>query len=586
MWDRIRRWFLPPVFEEEPDKTDSAKLLNAFLLMALAAVIAYTGGTVIVGGGTASGVWIVLGAFSILALGALFLLRQGFVKPVGILVVLLMWALCTALVMQYGGIHDEVVPGYFVAIAAAGLILGGRGLLGFSLLSAVTLAVAYYLEAVGVLVPDDVVPSQLRDLVVLLVLLGLTGFFVRYAVRRLQRMDTLVVQNTRALSEANAALTESRDTLRREQARLTRRLQAAISVTREATAAAADQERLLTRVTAVVAQAFDFYHAALFWVNRATESVELRASSNAQGRRLIPAGYQLPIGQGLVGSVASDGDVRLVRDVTADSVYVSHPNLPDTRSELAVPIALQGEVVGVLDVQSARADAFSDEDRTVLLALVGQLSLAISNARMVQALQADLVAAEAAYQDVIRADWQELMRVSGRRGFLSTADGTSAIEDISLPPQDAQPAVAGGGAGRGPKSGEEEHVSSTSERGTRTPEKGIGSVVRVPVELAGQVIAEVEAYLPETEGRWTAERMELLASLSDQLSQAMERARLYRDMQHAALQQRTIAEVGARIREEVDIEAVLARTLAELGRALAAEEGAVLLTLGGPGEDG
>jgi hypothetical protein len=105
------------------------------------------------------------------------------------------------------------------------------------------------------------------------------------------------------------------------------------------------------------------------------------------------------------------------------------------------------------------------------------------------------------------------------------------------------------------------------------------------VRVRGNTIGVLHLRKHPGAGGWTRRELDLLATLTDQLETALESARLYRDTRLAAAQQRAIAEVGASIREEIEIETVLSRALKELGTVLAAESGTVLFSLNEARED-
>ncbi len=93
--------------------------------------------------------------------------------------------------------------------------------------------------------------------------------------------------------------------------------------------------------------------------------------------------HKLPVGKvGIVGYAAGTGQPRIALDVGSDATYFNNPDLPQTRSEAAIPLKSRNNVIGILDVQSAQSNAFSDDDVVILQTLADQLALAIDNARL------------------------------------------------------------------------------------------------------------------------------------------------------------------------------------------------------------
>ena len=93
----------------------------------------------------------------------------------------------------------------------------------------------------------------------------------------------------------------------------------------------------------------------------------------------------------MVGWVGYYGKTLLANNVSAEPRYVNlYPDLIPTRSELSVPLGVGGELVGVLDVQSPRLDAFDENDVMVMETLADQIAVAIENARLYEAVRREL----------------------------------------------------------------------------------------------------------------------------------------------------------------------------------------------------
>ena len=146
---------------------------------------------------------------------------------------------------------------------------------------------------------------------------------------------------------------------------------------------------LLPLVTRLIGERFNFYHVAIFLRDEDGEAVTLQAASSEGGQQLLAQGYQLKVGQeGVVGYVADKGAARTITDVSHVAEFLPNPNLPLTRSEAALPLKVRDQVIGVLDVQSTQAAAFTEEDVTLLATLADQVATAIENARSFERLAA------------------------------------------------------------------------------------------------------------------------------------------------------------------------------------------------------
>ncbi len=235
-------------------------------------------------------------------------------------------------------------------------------------------------------------------------------------------LEEQVAERTRDLEETadrlGARTAELEETTKQleEVARLSRRrarmLQASSEVSR-AIAQIHDIDDLLPRVTQLISEHFGFYHAGIFLVDEIGRYAVLRAANSEGGQRMLARGHRLAVGaKGIVGHVTRTGQPRISLDVGADAVYFDNPDLPETRSEMALPLRLGGEtqgVIGALDVQSTESAAFDQEDVAVLSALADQIAIAIQNARLFQQSQQALEETETIYRRRLRAEWDSFL---------------------------------------------------------------------------------------------------------------------------------------------------------------------------------
>src|SRR3990172_8663169 len=165
----------------------------------------------------------------------------------------------------------------------------------------------------------------------------------------------------------------------------THQIQTASEVARDA-AFIRDVDALLDQVVRLISDRFAFYHAGIFLTEG--DDAVLRAASSEGGRRMLERGHRLAVGKvGLVGYVTGTGKPRIALDVGADAVHFANPDLPHTRSELALPLRVGASVIGALDVQSNEPNAFDDHDLVVLQTMADQLATALENARLLDSLR-------------------------------------------------------------------------------------------------------------------------------------------------------------------------------------------------------
>jgi signal transduction histidine kinase len=143
-----------------------------------------------------------------------------------------------------------------------------------------------------------------------------------------------------------------------------------------------DRDELFAEITRLIHQSLGYEHIQLLLVEPDTRSVVLAHASGSFAALLLGAGFSEPTGFGIIGRVAETGQPWISPDVTTDTHFVSHPLLPHTASELALPLRLGQRVIGVLDIQSDRRDAFRRDDVILLQTIADQIAPAIEQHRL------------------------------------------------------------------------------------------------------------------------------------------------------------------------------------------------------------
>jgi putative methionine-R-sulfoxide reductase with GAF domain/CHASE3 domain sensor protein len=141
------------------------------------------------------------------------------------------------------------------------------------------------------------------------------------------------------------------------------------------------QAQLVQEVVEQVQQAFSYYYAHIFLVDESGNYLVTAGGVGDAGRELVARGFRIPLDQGLVGRAAQTNSPILVEDVTQDSDYLPNPLLPDTRSEIAIPISRGDQVLGILDVQQNSTGGLTQVDVDLLESIASQVAVALLNAR-------------------------------------------------------------------------------------------------------------------------------------------------------------------------------------------------------------
>lgn len=403
------------------------------------------------------------------------------------------------------------------------------------------------------------------------------GYFGQSHVKLARRFALLGTQalvniDLRAEREqADAALRGALETLEQRTSDLelrTLQLQAAAEVSRAASSIL-DVQVLLQQAVDLIHERFGLYYVGLFlldksgaWTGEPGRWVVLRAGTGVVGRTQIEQGHRLAVNSdSMIGQCVQNAEARIALDVGDAAVRFANPLLPDTRSEMALPLLSRGEVIGAMTIQSSREAAFTQEDIVILQTMADQLANAIQNAHLFQQLQTALVEAEATQRLYVQQEWQDFLgqrKLLSQSGFLYDRTQVQLVPDLWRPEMETallekSPAVTAGKAGS-------------------------RSALAVPILLRGQPIGVLGMEDPEGARQWSEQDRVLVEAVAQQLGQILENARLLEDTRRTAVREQLIGEVMARVRSSLDLQMVMQTAARELRLALKAPEMTVQLT--------
>lgn len=307
-------------------------------------------------------------------------------------------------------------------------------------------------------------------------------------------------------------------------ARKTDQLRATSYIARK-TAEVQDLATLLNTVAKLVTDQFGFYHTGIFLINETEDHVMLQAASSEGGERMIARGHSLSVGtQGIVGYVAAQKKPRIALDVGEDAVFFNNPDLPMTRSEVALPLLVRNKVLGVLDIQSDKPQAFGTEDIDVLQTLSDQIAVAIENARLLDETQAAILQLEALTGIRTSEAWTQRLH-ENNRVFTYTPLGMRA-----------------------------EKLSHTNE-----------NVITAPIILRGQKIGNI-SIARKGDAKWNKLDESLLDEVAGQVGLAVDNIRLLEEATQRAKHEQTVGKLAARFSQSLDLDTLLQTAARELGQ--------------------
>jgi GAF domain-containing protein len=457
-------------------------------------------------------------------------------------------------------IHDISVVAYPVIIIIAMLLQGKRAIaitLPFAVLAIILLGT---LDMLGISTSIIAARTGIDDIVIGIILLIASSGVLNLMIGRLNQAVEKARANELAQVTANKELKELQVSLEQRVEERTAELEhrsaqleianqknqqraaqfEAIAQVAKAIASIHTLGELLPKITQLISEQFNFYHVGIFLNDASNQYATLSAANSEGGQSMLARKHQLKIGeQGIVGNVASTGKPRIALNVGEDAAFFNNPDLPDTHSEMALPLTVNGKLAGVLDVQSTERAAFAQDDLQILSILADQVSLAIENARLFEESSKSITEAEALYRQYLRQAWGRMPKEKRLEGFHYSAMGAVPIERLN----------------------ETEKVKYDDQ--SKRP--GIS----VPIMLRGESIGTLAIQVPEV-GQVNEDQMDLIRAVAERVAISAENARLFEETTRRAERERLVTDITAKIRSTNDPDVMIQTALSELKTVLGA----------------
>ena len=359
----------------------------------------------------------------------------------------------------------------------------------------------------------------------------------------IENLEDRVAERTKELEAANQETTHRASQLQ------------TVTELSEAIAQVQDLGELFNSAVNLISAGFGFYHVGIFLIDNSRENAIMQASNSEGGQKMLARGHRLKMGTGVVGYAAQTGQPRIALDVGTDAFFFNNPDLPTTRSEVALPLRSRGETFGVLDVQSTEAGAFSNEDLQVLLALANQVSIAFENARLLTETRAALAQVQEVYDEFTRAEWSRATVKAEQAGFRYQSGRIEMIEKSMTSPEVVSAVQTG-------------EFATNQQTGSKKKRPSVA----VPVKLRGEVIGVLHIESSDASKTWQRDEISLVEAVAERAAFAMENARLFQDARKRASKERLISEATTKISGALSLENILQTTAQELERVLGGSE--------------
>ena len=299
-----------------------------------------------------------------------------------------------------------------------------------------------------------------------------------------------------------------------------------------------DFNQLLAEMVNQVKEQFDYYHAHVYIVDDEHQTLVMTAGAGEAGIKMKAKGHSIPLNAptSLVARAARSSEVVSIDNVREAPDWLPNPLLPDTYSELAVPIVLEGNVVGVLDVQENEVAGLNEGDAAMLRLLANQVAVAIRNARHFETVQQALTKAQALQEQYLEQAWNR-DRVS---------QYTTGRVDLRLDGAESTPVHDPDGQAE------------------------IRPALTAPLRLQDKIIGHLKLEDSDPDRDWAEQELALVNAVLDQVAQTAENLRLFDETRERAGREATIREITDKLRAASNLKGLVQTASEELGDYLSA----------------
>lgn len=548
-------------FRSEDDKDPAfiqlTRTIVVFVILVNIALLLLVTG--IVGGENAKNTvaFIALSITLILELISLFLAHRNQLTLTKLIVPLGLILAVAIIASDRNGLKNTALLGLPVILVISAILLGR---LSIYFTTPIAILCVIFIAYTDLVVGVEITPAGLDDAIIITVLLIGAAFIINMLIVRLNEN----IERARASEEIrrreNAQLNELQASLERRVNERTLELQQAnqinerrahqfqaVAEVTKIISSLQNLETLLPRITEVISEQFNIYHTGIFLLDSKKEFAVLRAANSSGGKKMLERGHRLQVGQtGIVGFVTATGQPRIALDVGADAVFFNNPDLPTTRSEIALPLRYAGEIIGALDVQSTEANAFSHDDVEVLITLADQVAVAINNAKTIEEAQKSLEEAQITIRKSTLEAWQVLRP---RKLTIGMELKEAEVKQLE-------------------KSLHGEHIQEALEKGkTSVLSNENQTNLAIPIRVKGEVIGVVNIGSHQ-EKELNQDEIEIAESITERLALAIENITLIQSARYQAELERVTTDITGQISSSTRFEAILQTAAQELSKAL------------------
>ena len=287
-----------------------------------------------------------------------------------------------------------------------------------------------------------------------------------------------------------------------------------------------DVSTLLGAVTDQISEKFEYYHVGLYILDEQKKIAFLQAASSTIGKQLLGQGFRVESDRrNALNKVVELNRAEITSDIE-DPNFIRDPNFPITRSRMMLPLAVRGNVIGVLDLHSDQPKAFGSQDAEILQTLADLAAISFDNARLLNETKNLVNQLEVNTSFQTRKTWLKLT--------------TRQKPAYQYTPAGVRPLFS------------KDKVNIEG--------------MLVPLVLYGETIGTIKLKRKGGISEWSDRERLLVEKIADQVALALENSRLVEEAQKSALRDQMIANISTRVRETLDVESVIRTAATELRR--------------------
>lgn len=336
-----------------------------------------------------SNITIIIGPvfYALLILGMRYLLYKGRIQLVNVFLTSTLLVFVVFAVSQFGGIRSSSMGGFILVIILVSLLLNKPILvIIYTAVSIVSVYFIYYLEITRFIPPVTSILPEPNSWIIHAVMFVLAATLIQYSTENTNQALIRAKRSENQLTQSNQQLQSLNTVLEARVIERTRALELSTLVSRRLSTIL-DQQQLVKEIVADIQRTFYYYHVHIYLFDKSIQSFVMAGGTGEPGRVMMEAKRTLKLGQGLVGRAGLTNTTILASNVAQSADWLPNPILPETKAEVAVPITLGTEVLGVLDVQHNLVNGLGQQDVYILESIASQAAIALQNAETYQLAQ-------------------------------------------------------------------------------------------------------------------------------------------------------------------------------------------------------